>query len=90
MNVISKPSLMKMARKHQKTSSALSAWYALAKKAHWHGLHEVRQVFPSADQVGDVLIFDILGGNFRLIARISYASQRIYLKALLTHNADPQ
>jgi mRNA interferase HigB len=42
-------------------------------------------VLPSADQVGDVLIFDILGGRFRLITRVSYGMQRIYIKALLNH-----
>lgn len=37
------------------------------------------------DQVGDVLIFDIMGGSYRLIARVNYPARRLYVKALLTH-----
>jgi HTH-type transcriptional regulator/antitoxin HigA len=49
----------------------LTLWYKVATKAEWHGLHSVRRDYPSADQVGTVLIFDILGGNFRLITRVN-------------------
>ena len=52
-------------------------------RAAW--LWPAREQFPSADQVGHVLIFDILGGNYRLITRVSYASQTLFVKALLTH-----
>jgi len=48
-------------------------------------LHEVRREYPSADQVGDVLIFDVLGNNDRLMTRVEYNRQRIYVKALLNH-----
>jgi mRNA interferase HigB len=85
VNVISKPGLLKLARKHSETLATLTLWYKVARKAQWRGLHEVRRQYPSADQVGDVLIFDILGGNFRLITRPVYDRQRIYVKALLNH-----
>jgi mRNA interferase HigB len=85
VNVISKPGLLRFAKKHPETLRVLALWYKIAKKANWHGLHEVRREHPSADQVGDVLIFDVLGGNFRLITRVSYQAQRIYVKALLNH-----
>jgi mRNA interferase HigB len=45
----------------------------------------MREVFPPMDQVGDVLIFDIMGGSYRLIARVNYPARRLYVKALLTH-----
>jgi mRNA interferase HigB len=53
--------------------------------AQWRGLHEVRRQYPSADQVGDVLIFDVLGNHYRLMTRVAYNLQRIYVKALLSH-----
>ena len=71
--------------KHPETVPALTVWYKVAKKAEWRGLHEVRRDYPSADQVGGVLIFDILGGNFRLITTVNYARQLIFVKALLKH-----
>lgn len=86
MNVISKSNLLKnLAARHPETIPVLARWWKFAKRAQWQGLHEVRRDFPSADQVGNVLIFDVLGGNYRLITRVSYRVQRIFVKALLTH-----
>ena len=85
VNVISKPGLLMMAKKHPETLPTLTLWYKVARKVEWRGLHEVRREYPSADQVGDVLIFDVLGGNFRLMTRVNYNGQRIYVKALLNH-----
>ncbi len=87
MNVLSKPALLRVAKRHPAALAldTLILWYKVAKKAEWRGLRDVRREYPSADQVGDVLIFDILGGRFRLITRVSYGVQRIYIKALLNH-----
>ncbi len=74
-----------MADKHRDALVALTAWCRVARKADWRGLNQVRQHFPSADQVGDVLIFDILGNRYRLITRVRYPEKRIYVQALLTH-----
>jgi mRNA interferase HigB len=35
--------------------------------------------------VGNVLIFDVSGGNYRLITVPIYRKQRLYIKALLRH-----
>ena len=35
--------------------------------------------------VGDLAIFNIRGGNYRLIVRMVFASKRVYIKELLTH-----
>lgn len=85
VNVISKAGLLKLARKHPETLTTLTLWHKVAKKSEWRGLHEVRRQYPSADQVGDVLIFDVLAGNFRLMTRVNYSAQRIFVKALLNH-----
>jgi mRNA interferase HigB len=85
VNVISKAGLLKLTKKHPEAIPMLFLWYKVAKKANWRGLHEVRRDYPSADQVGDVLIFDILGNNFRLMTRVNYTVQRIYVKALMNH-----
>ena len=44
--------------------------------------------FPAADQVGDALIFNLKRNRYRLIARVHFPAQRIYLKDLLTHAED--
>lgn len=83
--MISKRGLKRLIAKHPETADLLNAWYRTARKAEWSGLHEVRRIFPSADQVGSALIFNVMGGNYRLIAAVNYRTQRIYVKGLLTH-----
>lgn len=73
------------AGKHPQAESELLAWYKAARNATWNSLADVRSVFPSADLVGGVLIFDILHNELRLIAVAAFKYQRLYVKALLTH-----
>ena len=46
---------------------------------------ELRQLFPSADQVGNKTVFNIGGNKYRLIAALHYNRNRIYIRAILTH-----
>ena len=46
---------------------------------------ELRAVFPTADQVGKLTVFNIGGNKVRLITAIHYNRRKIYLRAVLTH-----
>jgi mRNA interferase HigB len=85
VNVISRRGLVALEKQHPEAVPALERWYRTARKATWLDLNEVRRVYPSADQVGNVLIFDVSGGNYRLITVPIYRKQRLYIKALLRH-----
>lgn len=85
MHVVSKRGLLMQAARHADALAPLLAWFHVARKANWKSLQEVRRDFPAADQIGRVLIFNIKGNRYRLITRVSYATQRIFIKALLTH-----
>jgi mRNA interferase HigB len=86
VNVISKTGLVKLIRKHPQAGEELLAWYKTAHRAHWRNLMDVRRDFPSADHVGHVLVFNILHNALRLITVEGFRGQRVYVKALLTHN----
>lgn len=85
MNVISKRGLMDEAKKHRETILTLQRLYRTVRNAKWRRLQDVCEQYPAADQVGSVLIFDVLGGNYRLITTVNYSRQTIFIKALLTH-----
>jgi mRNA interferase HigB len=67
----------------------LEIWYRSAKKAKWKTLEDVRKTWPSADgvTVGEktYTVFNIGGNKFRLIVKIEYEMQRLYIKHVLTH-----
>jgi mRNA interferase HigB len=70
---------------HASAKKPLQAWYVHAKQAQWQNLAEVKQDFPSADQVQRFTIFNIGGNNYRLIVRIEYAQQKVYIRSIVTH-----
>lgn len=83
--MISKDGLQELIEQHPQAEDALLAWFKTARFSQWNSLMDVRSDFPSADLVGVILIFDILKNQRRLITVASWRSQRIYIKALLTH-----
>lgn len=63
----------------------ISEWHKVAKSAAWQSLVDVRQVYPHADFVDPFTVFNIKGNAYRLIVRIEYRWQMIFVKHLLTH-----
>ncbi len=43
------------------------------------------QGWPSADLVERLTVFNIGGNDFRLVARVEYQRQEVYIRAVLTH-----
>ena len=85
MHVITRKRLNEFADKYPETESALSRWYQVLKKVNFNSFAELRQSFPSADQVGKLTVFNIGGNKVRLIAAIHYNRKRLYIRAVLTH-----
>lgn len=85
MNVISYRRIREFAAAYRDGAESLRAWYTTAKKSHWQNLAELKEVYPSADLVGRYTVFNIRGNNYRLIARIVYRTQTIFVVAILTH-----
>jgi mRNA interferase HigB len=85
MHIITRKRLNEFAEKHPGTKSALQHWYRLAKTKDFKSLAELRKTFGSADQVGNLTVFNIGGNKVRLIAAIHYNRRTIYIRAVLTH-----
>lgn len=85
MNTISYRKIREFVRVHPKSETALSAWYKIAKKAKWKSLVEVKKDFHQADLVGRLVVFNIAGNNYRLIAEIHFESHLVLIRNILTH-----
>ena len=72
-------------RGHADAEGLLRAWYKVAEDANWSGFADVRRDFPSADQVGDKLIFNIRGNAYRLVVAVDYVRKGLLIKWLGTH-----
>lgn len=86
MHIISRKKLLDFCRQHADAFNSLDEWFRTAKGARWQHLEEVREVYPSADSVGNFTVFNIKGNDYRLIVSIDYESEIIFIKYALTHS----
>jgi mRNA interferase HigB len=86
-----KPSTVRaFERKHANATLALEHWLEVVEAAHWKKLHDVRQWFRSADEVKveigrTVVVFNIGGNKYRLIAAIHYNVEKVFVLRFMTH-----
>ena len=85
MHVITRKRLNEFAAKFPDTNNALANWYQGMKRNDFSSIEEIRAVFPSADKVGKLTVFNVGGNKVRLVAAIHYNRRKIYIRAVLTH-----
>ena len=87
MHVITRTRLNEFAEEHLETETALAKWYQLVKKTDFSSFAELRAIFPSADQVGKLTVFNVGGNKVRLVTAIHYDRKKVYIRAVLSHEA---
>ena len=85
MRIIKRGALISFWELHPDAKPGLESWYAVVRRAVWRTPAELKAVYPSADFVGRRTVFNIAGNKYRLIARVNYRSQRIFVLFILTH-----
>jgi mRNA interferase HigB len=87
MTVLGEAELARFAMKHAAARKPLGRFLAVARAAVWPHLPAVKQTFPSADYAPGTgtIIFDIGGNKYRLIARVDFEEQLLYIQQVLAH-----
>jgi mRNA interferase HigB len=90
VKVIKPATVRQWARKHPTAASSLSGWLALVKAASFEDFIALRKVYRTADQVQvasgrKVIVFNISGNNYRLIAAVHFNTQRAFALRFMTH-----
>lgn len=86
MHVIAIKGLRDFWRIHPDAEQALKAWYKEAEAASWQTSADIKKRYASASIVGgDRVVFNIGGGKYRLVVRINYAFQVVYVRFVGTH-----
>ncbi len=86
MHIISRKALRIFAQRHPDSQSALDAWFRIVRTNQFANLVDLRRVFPHADLVGDLVVFNIGGNKYRLIAAIHFNRQKLYIRHVLMHD----
>jgi len=85
MRVITKTKINEFADEHPDSETSLISWYKAILNTDFKNFAELRKMFPSADLVGKLTVFNISGNKYRLITAIHYNTEILYIRAVLTH-----
>lgn len=85
MHIITRSRLKEFWKKHPDSKTSLRLWFTLTTAADWQNFVELRQTFPSADQVRNFTVFNIGGNKYRLVAFVDYTYQKVFIRHVLTH-----
>ena len=86
MHIISRKIVREFIQHHPDSKTALDSWFHLVRANQFHSFNDLRQVFPPADKVGDLIVFNIGGNKYRLIAAIHFNRQKAYIRDIRTHS----
>ncbi len=89
MRVISKSRLRQFweSAKGRNADGPLRAWYTHvnSRSTSWSNWGDVTRDFATASLVGNCVVFNVGGNKFRLIVRILYPSQKVFILKVMTH-----
>lgn len=90
MHILARPAIDAAKRRYPRAAAWLDDWWRTADRATWSRLAEVRTVYPDTDEVGQCLVFNACGNDYRLICRMTYANPwtggTLLVKHFLTHS----
>ena len=85
MHIISRKMLREFWLTHADSEKALARWFKIMQRNDFTSFAELRATFPTADKVGDWIVFNIGGNKYRLIASIHFNRHKVYVRHVLTH-----
>ena len=88
VTVYGEAAVEEFARLHAASRKPLARFLvAVARAATWKHFPEVTQTFAATDYApaSGTLIFDIGSNKYRLIARVDFEEQMLFIQAVMTH-----
>lgn len=86
MHVISRKALREFWERFPDSQAPLLRWYKIVTLSEFKSFAELRMTFPSADLVGDLVVFNIGGNKYRLIVLIHFGRGKAYVRHVLSHS----
>jgi len=86
LRVIAKKVLREFWQKHADCEQQLKSWYQEAESADWKTPKAIKVEYPSASFLPDNrVVFNIKGNHYRLIVKINYDYQMVWIRFIGTH-----
>ena len=86
MRILAKKILREFWDQYPSTEEQLKSWFQETSKCNWTNPNYVKDEFPNARLIpNNRVIFNIKGSQYRLIVRVNYKYQMVYVRFIGTH-----
>src|SRR5690349_14667173 len=70
------------------SEGSLRAWYGhvSSRSIAWRSWSDVKSMFSTASIVGNCIVFNVGGNKYRLVTRVLYPSQKVFILKVMTHS----
>jgi mRNA interferase HigB len=86
VRVIARHTLVDFWQRHRETEQSLRDWLSVVRRAEWSSMADVKGVFAKASIINrERVVFDVLGGNYRLVVAIKFSAGIVFVKFIGTH-----
>ena len=86
MRVIAKKILREFWHKHTNCEQQLKSWYREVEKSRWKNTNDIKRMYSSASILNDNrVVFNIKGNKYRLIVKINFSYQMVWIRFIGTH-----
>lgn len=85
MHVISRKVLREFWETHPDSQGPLSRWFKIVDRSDFTSFSDLRLAFPSADKVDSLIVLNIRGNKYRLIALVHFSRGKLYVRRVLAH-----
>lgn len=84
--IFAKSTLRQYWEKHLNSEQYLKTWYDTAMNSDWKTPRDVKQTYANASILKDSrIVFNIKGNSYRLVVKINYEKQWIFIRFIGTH-----
>ena len=86
LRIISKKTLKEFWQKHSDCEQQLKAWYQETNRTAWKNSVQIKKAYPTASFLSNNrVVINIKGNNYRLILKINYDYQIVWIRFIGTH-----
>jgi mRNA interferase HigB len=86
MHVISRKCLNEFGTSHPDIRGELYTWFHMMERKNYPSPITIKEVFGSADIIpGDRVVFNIKGNSYRIIVKVRYSTQTMFIRFIGTH-----
>jgi mRNA interferase HigB len=86
VRVIARQTLVDFWQRHRETEQPLRDWLSVVRRADWSSMADLKAVFTKAGIINrERVVFDVLGGNYRLVVAVKFSARIMFIKFIGTH-----